>query len=99
MGRIWLTGIPAVCRSLRCSEQVTLETEVPAGLRAKSSADCRSPHAPQPESRRWLRSLAIWRGIAGVASAAAAAAILYLASSPSLTPPTVVAVVMTTVAS
>jgi anti-sigma-K factor RskA len=54
----------------------------------------RLPVAPPPETapRGWLGSLGIWRGIAAVASAAAAAAILYIALSPSMMPPTVVAV-------
>jgi anti-sigma-K factor RskA len=51
-----------------------------------------APAPAEPKQKGWFRSLAIWRGIAAAASAAAATAILYLALSPSLAPPTVVAV-------
>lgn len=73
-------------------DQVTPETEAPARLWLEIEPRLPIARLPQPEPWEWLRSLAIWRGIAAVASAAAAAAILYLAFSPSLPPPTVVAV-------
>jgi anti-sigma-K factor RskA len=73
-------------------DEATQEAEAPT--RVWRDIERRLPIAPPPEPERtgWFRSLAIWRGIAAAASAAAAAAILYLALSPSLAPPTVVAI-------
>lgn len=73
-------------------DQAAPEAEAPA--RVWRDIERRLPIAPPPEPgwTGWFRSLAIWRGIAAAASVAAAAAILYLALSPSLPPPTVIAV-------
>ena len=73
-------------------DQAAPEAEAPAPV--WRDIERRLPIAPPPAPQQtgWFRSLAIWRGIAAAASAAAAAAVLYLALSPSLAPPTVVAV-------